>query len=153
MKRGVLAVAALWLSVAIVAFAAQGGVTAGHDRRWMAPPDQAGRVNPLAGRPETAAGGAKLFRARCSQCHDDDGGGTRKGPDLTRHDVQAQPDGALSWKVSSGNTHRGMPSFSFLPELQRWQLVLHLRTLGDQGAKGAKGAEEGKGRLKAPTRP
>ena len=38
-------------------------------------------------------------------------------------------DGTLFWKVSSGNTHGGMPSFSFLPEAQRWQLVLHLRAL------------------------
>jgi hypothetical protein len=42
-------------------------------------------------------------------------------------DVQAQSDGALFWKISSGNTHSGMPAFSFLPEPQRWQLVLRLR--------------------------
>jgi hypothetical protein len=43
--------------------------------------------------------------------------------------VEAETDGALFWKVSSGNSHSGMPAFSFLPELQRWQLVLHVRSL------------------------
>lgn len=33
-------------------------------------------------------------------------------------------------KITSGNTHGGMPSFSFLPKAQRWQLVMHLRALG-----------------------
>ena len=42
-------------------------------------------------------------------------------------DVQVQTDGALFWKISSGNTRAGMPTFSFLPEPQRWQLVLYLR--------------------------
>ena len=37
-------------------------------------------------------------------------------------------DGTLFWKVSSGNARQGMPPFSYLPEAQRWQLVLWLRT-------------------------
>ena len=41
--------------------------------------------------------------------------------------VQAQTDGALFWKLGSGNARAGMPTFSFLPEPQRWQLVLHMR--------------------------
>ncbi|PYR59484.1 MAG: hypothetical protein DMF91_14665 [Acidobacteria bacterium] len=57
------------------------------------------------------------------------GHGTTKGPALTVPDVQSQSDGALFWKISGGNTRRGMPTFSFLPEAQRWQLVLHLRSL------------------------
>ena len=62
-------------------------------------------------------------------CHGDTGRGTADAPDLGADDVQKQTDGALFWKISSGNTHAGMPSFSFLPAGQRWQLVLHLRTL------------------------
>jgi hypothetical protein len=45
--------------------------------------------------------------------------------------VQSQRDGALFWKISTGNTREGMPAFSFLPEPQRWQLVLHVRGLAD----------------------
>jgi hypothetical protein len=51
--------------------------------------------------------------------------------------VQQQTDGALFWKITNGNTDRGMPPFNRLPDLHRWQLVLYLRTLkpaaGPQG--------------------
>ena len=97
---------------------------------WTAPTKEAARTNPLASRHETARGGAKLFRQRCVSCHGDDGNGTDRGPDLSASDVRAQSDGALFWKITSGNTRSGMPAFSFLPELQRWQLVMHLRTPG-----------------------
>jgi mono/diheme cytochrome c family protein len=99
------------------------------DQDWIAPESNASRSNPLAARPDAAAGGAKLFRQRCTTCHGRDGSGTARAPDLALPEVQAQTDGALFWKISSGNARQGMPTFSFLPEPQRWQLVLHLRTL------------------------
>jgi len=97
---------------------------------WIAPSDAETRPNPLAARPETEPGGAKLFKERCAQCHRADGTGTSWGPGLTGRRVQSQTDGTLFWKITSGNTRTGMPTFSGLPELQRWQLVLHLRALG-----------------------
>jgi len=96
---------------------------------WPLPSDAALKTNPLAARPELAAGGRKLFAQRCAQCHSEGGIGSSRAPDLTRRAVQAQSDGALFWRISAGNAYTGMPSFSYLPELQRWQLVLHLRTL------------------------
>jgi mono/diheme cytochrome c family protein len=103
-----------------------GGVLA-HDAGWNAPSDAAARVNPLAGRTELAAGGKKVFSQRCAECHGADARGTDKAPDLTAPEVQAQPDGALFWKITSGNSRSGMPSFSNLTEPQRWQVVLYLR--------------------------
>ena len=75
----------------------------------------------------TTAGGKKIFGQRCAECHGAEARGTDRAPDLTADDLQQQSDGALFWKISSGNTRAGMPSFSFLPEAQRWQLVLSLR--------------------------
>jgi len=100
------------------------------DPAWMAPAEASSRRNPLASRPETAAGGRKLFAQRCSSCHGDDGRGSDRAPDLTVADVQAQTDGVLFWKISGGNARTGMPAFSFLPEPQRWQLVMCVRELG-----------------------
>jgi mono/diheme cytochrome c family protein len=97
------------------------------DDTWDAPPNAAAKQNPLANRPDAAAGGAKLFQDRCATCHGADARGTEDAPDLLQPDVQAQTDGALFWKISTGNSRVGMPTFSFLPEVQRWQLVLHLR--------------------------
>lgn len=100
-----------------------------HDKTWAAPAAASARQNPLADRPDIRAGGARIFDQRCRACHGDAGHGTAKAPDLTAPDVQAQSDGALFWKISTGNAFTSMPPFSNLPEGQRWQLVLHLRTL------------------------
>jgi mono/diheme cytochrome c family protein len=101
------------------------------DAGWHAPAEAVSRPNPLASRPETAAGGEKLFKRNCVECHGEDGSGLAKknAADLLLTEVQGQSDGTLFWKITNGNTDRGMPSFSRLPELQRWQLVLYLRQL------------------------
>jgi mono/diheme cytochrome c family protein len=101
------------------------------DASWRAPHEAISRINPLAGRPQVAGGGRKLFLRNCSECHDKDGSGIvrKHSADLQLPVVQGQTDGALFWKITNGNPDRGMPSFSRLPELERWQLVLFLRTL------------------------
>jgi mono/diheme cytochrome c family protein len=101
------------------------------DPGWRVPPEAAARANPLASKPKTAAGGKKLFLRNCVECHGEDGSGLVKkhAADLQLPIVQSEPDGALFWKITNGNPDRGMPSFSRLPELQRWQLVLYLRSL------------------------
>ena len=120
--------------VGLFACAGRADVHARHarvrDPEWIAPPEASSRDNPLSSRPETSEGGRKLFAQRCSACHRTDGRGSDRAPDLTVSGTQMQSDGALFWKISGGNTRTGMPAFSFLPELQRWQLVMYLRQLG-----------------------
>jgi mono/diheme cytochrome c family protein len=101
------------------------------DSNWRAPVDAASRVNPLANKPQLTAGGKKLFLRNCSECHDKDGSGIvrKHAADLQLPVVQDQSDGTLFWKVTNGNPDRGMPSFSRLPEAERWQVILFLRTL------------------------
>ena len=53
----------------------------------------------------------------------------KRSADLQLPIVQQQSDGTLFWKITNGNLAHGMPSFSKLPEAQRWQLVLYIRTL------------------------
>ena len=113
-----------------------------HDRPWVAPDRAASKPNPLSGRPELVAGGQKVFEQRCTQCHGDDAQGTNRAPNLLSRRVQAQTDGTLFWKIGSGDTRAGMPSFSFLPATQRWQLVLYLRGLSrTSGAQTADGVD------------
>src|SRR5205823_4384878 len=101
------------------------------DPNWQAPPAAAEKRNPLANKPAAAAGGGKLFQRNCVECHGDEGSGLEKkhSADFQLPVVQSQSDGALFWKITNGNPDRGMPSFSKLPELQRWQIVLYIRTL------------------------
>jgi mono/diheme cytochrome c family protein len=99
------------------------------DAKWRAPDEAASKPNPLADKPELAAGGKKLFKRNCVECHGESGQGLKKAADLQLPMVQAQSDGTLHWKITNGNPDHGMPSFSGIPELQRWQIVLYLRAL------------------------
>lgn len=108
------------------------------DYKWHAPAKAALRKNPLASTAALATGGKKIFLRDCAECHQSDGSGLveKHSADLRSPVVQSLSDGALFWKISNGNSRRGMPSFSRLPENQRWQLVLFLRTLRSQGQGG-----------------
>jgi mono/diheme cytochrome c family protein len=99
------------------------------DPTWRVPAGASEKTNPLAERPELAAGGKKLFVHNCVECHGKSGEGLKKAADLQLPVVQGQSDGSLFWKITNGNPDRGMPSFSRLPELQRWQIALYLRQL------------------------
>jgi mono/diheme cytochrome c family protein len=128
-----LFVAAITLTGCLGPLLAQSDRVRERDPDWTAPLRDAARSNPLAHQANVVAGGRKLYGQRCNTCHGDDGRGTSRAPNLLAIDVQTQSDGTLFWKITSGNTHGGMPSFSFLPQAQRWQLVLHLRTLALDG--------------------
>ncbi|HYT65769.1 MAG TPA: c-type cytochrome [Vicinamibacterales bacterium] len=123
MRPIILATACLFTTIAAVA----GQPQQERERAWTAPAAADSRQNPLPSQPGILAGGKKVFHQRCSVCHGEDGTGSNRGPNLMTVRVQGQSDGALFWKISSGNTRTGMPGFSFLPEAQRWQLVMHLR--------------------------
>lgn len=113
-------------ALAMVCFIA--GVSQSSEKgHWEAPQQAAARQNPLKDKTESAAGGQKLFVRNCSQCHA--AGPGQKGPVLGSEKVQSQTDGALFWKISNGNSRTGMPSFSSIPEGQRWQLILYIRSL------------------------
>ena len=131
MKRAAILVSVL-ASLAVLVAAENDAYTP--DPEWQVPAAAAAKENPLAGRPDAAAGGRKLFARHCAECHGGDGAGVRHAANLRLPSVQQQTDGALFWKVSNGNSRRGMPSFSGLPEMQRWQLVLHLRSFRGAGA-------------------
>jgi mono/diheme cytochrome c family protein len=109
------------------------------DPNWHAPSKAAMRRNPLTASPEITGGGKKLFEVHCAECHQASGSGMadKHSADLRQPIVQSQSDGALFWKITNGNPGRGMPSFSRLPEKQRWQLVLFLRTLRAQAGQSA----------------
>ena len=88
------------------------------------------RTNPLADKPESVNAGALLYRKHCLQCHQADGAGDgHKKPSLKTDRIRAATDGDLEWFLRQGNLAHGMPSWSSLPEAQRWQIVTYLRSL------------------------
>jgi len=101
------------------------------DGLWMIKvPDKArGRQNPFAGEPTAVAAGAKLFRQNCASCHGDDATGLSNRPSLHSERVRAASPGELEWLLKNGSMKNGMPSWSRLPEQQRWQIVAFLKSL------------------------
>jgi mono/diheme cytochrome c family protein len=95
-----------------------------------APAAAALRTNPYDGRPQANQAGAKLFRRECAECHGAAGRGfVTKAPPLASQSVRDAAPGALFWVLRNGSIYRGMPSFSHLPEQQRWQIVTYLKQL------------------------
>lgn len=88
------------------------------------------RSNPLSGKPEAITAGALLYHNHCQQCHLAGGAGDgHKKPSLKTDRIRAATDGDLEWFLRQGNLAHGMPSWSSLPEAQRWQIVTYLRSL------------------------
>ena len=94
-------------------------------------------VNPRSASPDVLAEGAELYGIYCASCHgaDADGAGPvadhfRRMPDLRAPNVQNYADGWLYSIVREGGFN--MPPFaSALCVNERWAVVHHIRTLGE----------------------
>lgn len=98
-----------------------------HDWKAKVPEQAKVRTNPLAGDAEAPLAGAKLFHQHCAACHGDDAQGRGKKPSLRTETIQNSSDGELEWLLKNGSMRHGMPSWSALPEEQRWQIVSFLK--------------------------
>ena len=108
-----------------VAFAAKSGEWWEH-----VPPKDHARTNPLAGRPDVVTAGAHLYKNHCQECHQANAEGDgKKKPSLKTERIRAATDGDLEWYLRQGDLAHGMPSWSSLPEAQRWQIIAYLRSL------------------------
>ena len=94
----------------------------------LAPPAARSWQNPYAGQPDAIRAGQKLFRRHCAECHGAEALGSDRAPDL-RSAVQDAAPGELAWFLKNGDLAAGMPSWSRLPDQQRWQIVTFLETL------------------------
>jgi len=88
------------------------------------------RTNPLPANAQNIEAGRQLYLDHCAQCHKADARGDgRKKPSLRTDPVRNASDGDLEWFLRQGDLRHGMPSWSSLPESQRWQIVAYLRSL------------------------
>ncbi len=106
-------------------------LAAAGDGSWLknVPEKDRTRSNPMAQQPESAAAGGKLFRQHCAACHGQDAQGKGKKPSLHSEHVRNATPGELEWLLTNGSLKNGMPSWSRLPEPQRWQIVSYLKSL------------------------
>jgi len=84
--------------------------------------------NPLENDTDAAAAGGKLFEQHCAECHGIKAEGGKKGANLRAEQVQQATPGALFWILTNGVVRHGMPVWSKLPEPERWQIVMFLKT-------------------------
>jgi mono/diheme cytochrome c family protein len=87
------------------------------------------RTNPLATNPDAARAGGHIFAEHCAKCHGADGQGHGSKPSLRTEEVQNASDGELFWMLKNGQVRHGMPSWSTLPEGQRWQVIAYVKSL------------------------
>jgi mono/diheme cytochrome c family protein len=101
------------------------------DGSWLTKvPDSARlRQNPVVGDRDSVAAGAKLFQQNCASCHGKTAQGRDKHPSLHSERLKGATPGELEWLLKNGSLKNGMPSWSRLPEAQRWQLVTYLKSL------------------------
>ena len=95
----------------------------------QAPPAATQLLNPYDGQHDAQRAGAKLYQRECAACHGADARGIGKALPLASPEVRHASAAAVFWVLRNGSIGRGMPSFSHLPEEQRWQIVTYLRML------------------------
>ena len=107
-----------------------------NSKPWIAPKSADKVKNPLKGSAKSAKEGKQIFSTYCAVCHGDKGEGNGpsasalnpKPKNLTAEEVQDQTDGAIFWKITTGNP----PMLSWkssLTDKQRWELVDYIREL------------------------
>jgi mono/diheme cytochrome c family protein len=124
-------------SVVVLAILAITGLlfAAAGDGEWLhkVPAKDRGRPNPFARDPAAPVAGAKIFSEHCAACHGADAQGQTQGkhyrPDLHSDRVKQAAPGELFWLLTNGSLRNGMPSWSRLPEAQRWQIITYLKSL------------------------
>jgi mono/diheme cytochrome c family protein len=106
------------------------------NRPWTVPDEAKRRTNPIPASDATLRAIRPIYLDKCAVCHGEFGKGD--GHDAQRYSprptnftdtgqLNGVTDGELFYKISEG--HRPMPAFKKrLPEEQRWQLVLLLRS-------------------------
>ena len=87
------------------------------------------KPNPLANDRDAPVAGAKLFREHCAECHGAAGEGGKGAPRLINNELRRATPGEIFWVITNGVIRHGMPSWSKLPPLERWQIVAFLKGL------------------------
>ena len=124
MRNTILFSTVIILSAVTLALAEAG------DGLWISkvPEGQRARVNPVVADTQAPQVGAKLFQQHCASCHGEDGQGKGKRPSMHTERIKSATAGELEWLLTNGSLRNGMPSWSRLPEEQRWQIVSYLKS-------------------------
>jgi len=149
-SRIVLAVLLFMLSIA----ASQADDKPFHD----APASAKAQKNPFAGQQAAADAGKTLYARNCLACHGKTLQGTGNVPSLVDGKLKGVTEGEVFWFVTKGDKDNGMPSWAFMPEEKRWQIVTYVEAVASgkasaAAAPAAKEVDTGKVKDPAPNPP
>ncbi len=100
------------------------------DKKFHDAPDSAKALkNPYEGQQEAADAGKTLYARNCLACHGKLGKGTGNVPSLVDGKLEGVASGEVFWFITQGSKDNGMPSWAFLPEQKRWQIVTYVTSL------------------------
>jgi glucose/arabinose dehydrogenase len=100
------------------------------DKNFHDAPDSAKAMkDPYEGQQEAIDAGKTLYARNCLACHGKAGKGTGNVPSLVDGKLKGVPSGEVFWFVTQGDKDNGMPSWAFLPEEKRWQIVTYVEAL------------------------
>ena len=85
--------------------------------------------NPYAGQQPAIDAGKTVYARNCLSCHGRTLQGTGNVPSLIDGKLKGVTDGEVFWFVTKGDKDNGMPSWSFLPEEKRWQVVSYVEAM------------------------
>lgn len=112
------------------------------DKRFHDAPDSAkAQKNPLEGQDAAIEAGKTLYTRNCLACHGKTLQGTGNIPSLVGGKLKGVPEGEVFWFITKGDKDNGMPSWAFLSEQKRWQLVSYVEAMASgKGTAGASSA-------------
>lgn len=94
-------------------------------------PDSAKSMkNPYEGQADAVTAGKTLYARNCLACHGKSGQGTGNVPSLVDGKLEGVTQGEIFWFVTKGDKDNGMPSWAFLPEKSRWEIISYVETMG-----------------------
>ena len=115
-----------------------------------APASARAQKNPYEGQPDAVSAGKALYTKNCLACHGKTLQGTGNVPSLVDGKLNGVAAGEIFWFVTKGDKDNGMPSWAFLPEETRWQIISYVEAAasGKAGASAAPAAEVDTGAIK-----
>ncbi len=97
------------------------------DNPFHGAPDSAKTMkNPLAGQQAAIDAGKTVYTRNCLACHGKTLKGTGNVPSLVDGKLKGVTEGEIFWFVTKGDKDNGMPSWAFMPEEKRWQVVSYV---------------------------
>src|SRR5947209_777889 len=135
-------------------FLAVGMVRAVNKNFHDAPDSAKAQKNPYEEQPEAVKEGKTIYARNCLACHGKTGQGTGNVPSLVSGKLKGVTPGEIFWFITKGSKDNGMPSWAFLPEQKRWQVVTYIKALEAGTATGPAAApapeNESTGAIKTP---